>query len=150
MNEPTLLTGRVLDAANEVYGRIHFQASKPGSDRTFGIFDGERPVALGRVQRHPGDALELGGFWVDEALRGTGLARKLVAHVLDALEPGTVAWCLAFEHLENFYRSFDMHPFDRAAAPPAIRDKLAFCDEQHARGLYHPIRLLRYERPRPA
>ena len=147
MNTPQLLSGTALEAANAVYTQIRFQLSNAETDRTFGILEAGEPVALGRIQRHPGDEFELGGFWVQEERRGTGLARKLVAHVLGALDPGDVVWCIAFEHLADFYCTFDMKPFEHSAAPESIRRKLAFCEEQRAKGLYHPVRLLRYERP---
>jgi len=146
--EFSLLSGESLARANETYAAIAFQASDTVRDRTFGLEgeDGEL-VALGRIQRYPDGELEVGGFWVREDQRGRGIARRLVQHVLDTLPPGTVAWCVPFEHLEAFYTSFGMERVETQRAPASLRDKLDFCASRQGEGVYHRTLLLRYRRP---
>src|SRR5690349_16883069 len=100
-----LLVGDDLDAANAIYADLRFHPSGP-VDATLGAAEGGRLIALGRIVRHDDGALEIGGFWVDPARRGQGLAREMVAAALAALPPGARAWCVPFAHLEGFYRGF--------------------------------------------
>lgn len=86
----------------------------------------DRRVGLGRLVAH-GGALELGGIWTDEAVRGRGVARAMVAALLARAERMPAAeplWCIPFAHLTGFYESFG---FVRRAPPwpPAIADKVA-------------------------
>lgn len=142
--QPKKLESASFAAANEIYRSISFQPSIQNQDETFGLTKDGRLVALGRIQRH-GEELEIGGFWVEESLRGTGLARRMVVCVLDAIPKGQPAWCVAFTHLADFYRSFGMKDHPKDQAPAAIRDKLTYCSEEVERGTYQPVELLRYE-----
>ena len=142
-----LLSGPGLAAANAVYASIAFAPSDPHHDWTFGVFEAGLPIALGRIQRREGE-LELGGFWVDQAWRGRGLARRMVEHVLDQLPPGAHAWCIPFDPLVEFYCGFGMVSVPREQAPPGIQAKLGFCAERTATGIYAAgTSLLRYDRP---
>lgn len=68
-----LLEERVTAAAIE--------AAAVGEDRAFGIFvrDDERRIVAGLSGMTWGRCCELHAMWVDEPLRGRGLARKLMA-----------------------------------------------------------------------
>jgi len=140
------LTGGALERANEIYAGLRFGASGAARDRTFGVLRDGRLLALGRIQCHADDSLEVGGFWVHENERGRGLARRLVRHVLDALPAGREVWCLPFEHLLPFYESFGMQRVDCAAElPEGIRAKRSFCGAHEAEGHYAKTALLRFE-----
>jgi len=138
------LQSNELDAANAIYAELAFQPST-ANDPTFALKDEEQLIALGRYQCHEDGTLELGGFWVDPARRGEGLARVMVQRVLAALPRDQEAWCIAFTHLADFYCSFGMQPAELDSdMPESIRAKLRFCSEQAERGNYHatvPLRL---------
>jgi GNAT superfamily N-acetyltransferase len=142
-----LLSDKALESANAVYAAIAFQASDPERDLTYGLAGSQGElVALGRIQRHADGALEVGGFWVRDDQRGRGIARRLVAHVLAALPRGTVAWCVPFEHLADFYASFGMERVeDLTQAPASLRDKLDFCASRKSEGVHHRTLLLRID-----
>jgi len=146
--EFTELTGEALDRAGEIYASIHFAPSDPRMDRTFGLHEDDQLHGLGRIQRHADGALEVGGFWIEESRRGAGLARPLVEHILSRLPTGRDAWCIPFEHLTDFYRSFGMQSANPDSAPDSIRVKLELCKRLHDEGHYEPVRLLRYPSPK--
>jgi GNAT superfamily N-acetyltransferase len=139
-----LLQGAQLSAANRAYEQLDFAPSSP-DDQTFGIFAGDAAIALGRL-KHGGDgALELGGFWVKPELRGQGLARRMVEHVLAQVPEGRSVYCIPFIHLAPFYQSFGMHPVEvTPETPGTIRAKLRFCAAQQAAGIYPAACLLRW------
>ena len=45
------LAGEALERANEIYAEIHFPASDPERDQTFGILEDGEPFALARIHR---------------------------------------------------------------------------------------------------
>jgi len=113
------LAGERLAEANRVYAKERFAASAPGRDRTFGVVEGGELVALGRITEHEDGALELGGFWTRPDRRGAGLARRMVAHAIAQLPAGRTVWCLPFDHLLDFYRSFGIVEPEETFIPPA-------------------------------
>ena len=133
------LAGEALDRANEVYAAIHFPPSDPQRDRTFGLLtaDGD-PFALARIHDAGDGSYEAGGFWVREAERGGGLARRLVRHALEAIPQSANVWLLPFASLVPFYTSMglDLVDDDDPRASADIRKKLAWCQEQWHAGLF--------------
>ena len=126
-----------------IYGGLSFQPSQ-ARDRTFGAFEDGDLVALGRLQHHADGALEVGGFWVADALRGRGCARRMVSHVLDHAPSNEIVWCVPFTHLASFYLSFGMERFPREGEVPAsIRKKLSDCSSLAACGATSATELLR-------
>ena len=112
--------------ANDLYRAIRFETTPPdavalvaelaspgsaGERSTPGgsaeSIVGER-IGLGRLVAHAPDVLELGGIWTDEAVRGRGIARAMVAALLARREqtphPERL-WCIPFAHLSAFYQS---------------------------------------------
>jgi GNAT superfamily N-acetyltransferase len=114
--------------ANARYRAIQFAATPPDAVALVAELDGAR-VGLGRLVAYAPDVLELGGIWTDEAARGHGVARAMVAALLDRLARGGHAgpvWCIPFAHLSAFYRSFGF----AVQAPPwpaPIAAKVADC-----------------------
>jgi predicted GNAT family acetyltransferase len=94
-------------------------------DRVFGAFVDGVLAGTTRVRRHP-DGLEVDGVFVPEAHRGEGLARRLVATVVDAFGHETL-WLHSTIPLIGFYGSFGFAPVDERDLPPTIRERLAFC-----------------------
>ena len=117
-----------LESANRAYASIEFLPSDPQRDRTWGVLREGEPIALGRLQHHPDGASEIGGFWVEEAHRGRGLARALVQHALEHAPADAKVWCIPFDHLAGFYLGFGMQRVtDPELAPASIREKLSWC-----------------------
>ena len=115
--------------ADERYRAIQFAVTPPGSVALVAERGGAR-IGLGRLVVHEPGVVELGGIWTDEAARGAGVARAMVAALLARAEAGAGTggrlWCIPFAHLAAFYGSFG---FTAAAAPwPApIASKVAAC-----------------------
>ena len=113
--------------ANAQYRAIRFAATPPGAIALVAERGGAR-VGLGRLVTHAPGVLELGGIWTDEAARGHGVARTMVAALLGRL--GRLAsarvWCIPFTHLAAFYQSFGFAP-SAPPWPPAIVAKVADC-----------------------
>ena len=117
-----------LALANRVYDALGFQRSVPRRDRTYGVVADESVVALGRIQRWANGVVEVGGFWTREDHRGRGIAREMIAHVLDTIPTGHSVWCVALDHLVPLYESFGMQRVGPGEeVPPAIVAKLDSC-----------------------
>jgi GNAT superfamily N-acetyltransferase len=112
--------------AQTQYQALRFASSPPDAISLVAELAGDR-VGLGRLVRHPGDVVELGGIWTTDAARGRGVARAMVTALLARFaardEPGPL-WCIPFAHLAPFYQSFGFAP---AALPwpPAVEHKMA-------------------------
>jgi GNAT superfamily N-acetyltransferase len=135
-----------LGEVNSIYSAIDFKPSHPG-DLQLVADSGGSLVGLGRLVPVTSAAsaasaasalVELGGIWVADHFRGDGTARALVSALLDAAPPQPLA-CLPFSRLELFYASFGFAPWDPKDAPPALQDKLAFCERTYA----EPVSLMR-------
>jgi len=110
--------------ANERYRAIRFAATPPGSVALVAERAGAR-IGLGRLVAYPGDAVELGGIWTDEAARGAGVARAMVTALI-ARAAGGRLWCIPFAHLAAFYQSFGFAPV-LPPWPPPIAAKVDEC-----------------------
>lgn len=117
--------------ANAQYRTLQFAATPPGAVALVAEVPrtGDARVGLGRLVLHAPGVLELGGIWTDEAARGHGVARAMVAELLARIEQlghAAPVWCVPFAHLAAFYQSFG---FARRAPPwpPAIAAKVADC-----------------------
>jgi GNAT superfamily N-acetyltransferase len=148
--------------ASAQYRAIEFAASPPGTVALVAELDGAR-VGLGRLVAHAPEVVELGGIWTDEAVRGRGVARAMVAALLargghgdaqvgrearpaavGAEHGGRPLWCIPFEHLAAFYQSFGFAA--RSSPWPApIATKVAACIAQ---GLPPVVVLARQPAPR--
>jgi len=123
--------------ANAQYRAIRFTATPPGAVALVAERGGAR-VGLGRLITHASGVLELGGIWTDEAARGHGVARTMIAALLGRLAAPTV-WCIPFTYLASFYQSFGFTP-SAPPWPPAIATKVTDCA---VRGLPDVVVLLR-------
>ncbi|MCC7431252.1 GNAT family N-acetyltransferase [bacterium] len=117
-----------LTEANKVYKNLHFEPSKE-NDETFAFYQKEKLIALGRINFY-GEVLEIGGFWVLENERGKGIARELVAKIIEKVPKGKIVYCLPLGHLTDFYKSFGMKEVESfEGLPCAIKTKLKICSE---------------------
>ena len=123
--------------ANAQYRAIRFATTPVGAVALVAEHAGAR-VGLGRLVALAPDVLELGGIWTDDAVRGRGIARTMVAALLarlaeaDRERPPVSAerppglWCIPFVHLSAFYQSFGF-AVRSPPWPPAIAAKVAEC-----------------------
>ncbi len=143
---PQVLDAELVVAANRIYASIEFELSG-ANDTTFGVFECDDIVALGRFCRYDDGAIEIGGFWTREDRRGRGLARSLVEHVMAVLPPDGDCFCVPFVHLVEFYCSFGMeHVGADETVPASIVAKQRACQRHTACGDYDATVLLRVVR----
>jgi N-acetylglutamate synthase-like GNAT family acetyltransferase len=115
-----------LSWVNDVYRRADFVASDV-HDVVLVAEEGGARVGVGRLVPVAEDAYELGGMWVDEAARGRGVAKQLVAALLREAGDATL-WCIPFARVADLYRGFGFADASAdAQPPPAVVAKLAFC-----------------------
>lgn len=114
--------------ADERYREIRFSLSTDTA-RVFVAELGGARVGLGRLVALAPEVLELGGIWTDEAARNRGVAREMVARLIEQAPPGRL-WCIPFVHLSAFYESFGFE-MARPPWPPTIAAKAAELAAQH-------------------
>lgn len=114
--------------AAERYRELRFAASPPGTRGLVAELGGAR-IGLGRLIEHAPGVFELGGIWTDEAARNRGVARAMVAALLEQAPKGPL-WCVPFAHLAAFYETFGFE-VARPPYPGPIAAKHADCVAQH-------------------
>lgn len=131
----TLLQIRRLDPselgwANKRYTEIDFLPSA-STDMIAVALAGGIPAGLGRVAWLTATAGELGGIYVFPALRGSGIAKRLVSYLIAECGMETL-YCLPFEHLHDLYAAagFMPQPVD-GTIPAAVRSKYAWCNSHY-------------------
>lgn len=145
--EIVLLDEQQLERANAVYDDLDFLPSAAERDETLGALSASELVALGRLSRHMDGALEVGGFWVRPDHRGRGLARRLVAEVIERVPEGVTTYCLPFDELVGFYGSFGMERVaEDSPLPASIAGKRSHCKEQERSGRYGRTTVLAFTR----
>lgn len=76
-------------------------------------------IACGQVKPHRDGTRELASLVVDRAWRGRGLARRIVAHLLEA-HPGDM-YLMCASNLELFYEKFGFREVEDASLPRYFR-----------------------------
>lgn len=81
----------------------------------------------GRIVPIDATSAAMGGIHVLPAHAGQGIARRLVAALLERADVPTL-YCLPFADLAAFYQSMGFRPIDaHDGVPAAIREKLRWC-----------------------
>lgn len=111
--------------ANDVYRRVDFVASDADCVQVVAEDDG-RKIGVGRLVPAGDGAYELGGMWVDEDARGRGVAKAIVAALIEAAD-GAPLWCIPYARVADLYRGRGFFDAVVDDAPVAVREKLAFC-----------------------
>jgi N-acetylglutamate synthase-like GNAT family acetyltransferase len=125
------------------YRGIDFVPCGAGDVVVVAEVDGRR-AGLGRIVALEDGAAELGGIYVFDAFRGTGLSKRIVAALLDLARARNVdaLYCLPFSNLESLYASFGFHRVDDLAGVPSrALDKYRWCAEFYPA----PVLLLRLD-----
>lgn len=84
--------------------------SHPERKRFLGLFDGKRLVGSATLEKRALGAVQVGGIYVMEELRGTGAGRVL----MDGLQSEARAWGGRWLVLGAYRRAPDVSPFYRA------------------------------------
>ncbi len=117
---------------NTQYDRVGFKHSAFDNETILiAELNGTR-VGLGRLQLVAQNSVELGGIFVDERSRRLGVAAQIVECLLAQALGYSTVYCLPFLHLRDFYQTFGFELLDDlAAVPPAISEKLCWCNESY-------------------
>ena len=84
-------------------------------------------VALGRLVNIDSNSVELGGIYVLPQYRNMGIAHKIVSSLVAKIDSNKNCFCLAFENLSGFYRSFGFTDIDLKLVPLKIQEKYQWC-----------------------
>lgn len=75
---------------------------------------------------------ELGGIYVLLDFRGEGSASKIVSRLVSISDEYKYVYCIQFEHLERFYKSFGFESInDVENVPGKIDNKHRWCNEYY-------------------
>jgi len=141
------LTPAELELANAIYDELDFVRSTRPPHRTFGSFDGDRLVALGRLADFDDGGVELGGLWTHPSARHRGRARAMVRFALERAPTDRACYLLAFAHLTGLYRSCGFTDLPGGhEPPPSIVAKRSTCARREQEGRHGPTVLLCRER----
>lgn len=92
-----------LQWVNQQYKTIDFKPSCFENEIVAIAKVDNKPVGEGRLQTIEDAVAELGGIYVESALRQQGVANKIVAYLLANSTSYKIVYCLPFAHLAPFY-----------------------------------------------
>lgn len=111
---------------NQRYQEIEFKLSDPLNEYIIlAELDG-KPAGQGRLVYLGSDEAELGGIYVYPEFRGKGVAEKIVSHLVKNSQSVRLLYCLPFEHLGSFYKSFGFEEY-KGPVNHEIKTKLEWC-----------------------
>jgi N-acetylglutamate synthase-like GNAT family acetyltransferase len=127
-----------LDAVNARYAEVDFLASDTGDLVALAEMDGVA-AGLGRIVPVGASAGELGGMLVFDQFKGQGLARRIIAFLLEQKQFNTL-YCLPFAELESLYASMGFARTAESADLPAhVAAKYRWCNTHYPK----PVLLMR-------
>jgi GNAT superfamily N-acetyltransferase len=128
---------RDLPWVNERYGEVEFIPSDESDYIAIAELDG-KPAGIGRIVNIDDNKGELGGMYVFEGYRGSGVSRAVIEHLLRNSHHA-ILYCLPFENLEKLYASFGFKRVkDLSKVPGKVLEKYRWCNEFYAK----PVLLL--------
>ncbi|WP_053957192.1 GNAT family N-acetyltransferase [Inediibacterium massiliense] len=117
---------------NETYRKIGFKESEFSNEKIVVAESNIGIAGLGRLQEIDFESSELGGIYVLEDYRGKGIATKIVSELVSISNEYKYVYCIPFEHLEHFYKSFGFEDInDRESVPEKIVKKHRWCNEYY-------------------
>lgn len=117
---------------NERYKEVDFVPSE-ASDYVAIAKMGGKPAGIGRVVGLGDGKSELGGMYVFEEFRGSGVARAIIAHLLDNVTD-EILFCVPFGHLEGLYASFGFRRIALSCdVPSKLLEKHRWCNSHYSR-----------------
>lgn len=92
-------------------------------------------VGLGRLVNIAPNIQELGGMYVADNYRKQGVARKIVQFLLDHCPAVQTTYCIAFNHLVDFYKGcgFEDVKYPQKA-PEKVSSKIDWCQSNYPHG----------------
>ncbi len=119
-----------LEMINEIYRSIDFKESVFENEKIIISEIDNIVVGIGRLQKINSNSLELGGIYVKEDCRGKGIADKMVSKLLTLSSDYEYVYCIPFQHLEKFYKSFDFEEVNKnEIVPQKVINKYTWCNE---------------------
>lgn len=117
-----------IDWINAQYDEVDFKHSVYDNEYIAIAESGGEKIGLGRLQHIEDGVAELGGIFVREKYRGSGVAHEIVGHLVSNSDNYRKIYCIPFSHLESFYRQFGFEPEKNLAeVPPKVLDKYTWC-----------------------
>lgn len=119
-----------MELVNDTYRSIDFKESYFESEIIVMASHGDNFVGLGRLQKIDEKSLEMGGIYVNESLRGKGVASKIVSKLVELSSEYESVYCIPFEHLEKFYKGFGFDEvLEKTDVPKSVVDKYNWCND---------------------
>jgi len=119
-----------MELVNDTYKSIDFKESYFENEIIVMASHGDKFVGLGRLQKINETSLEMGGIYVNESLRGKGVASKIVSKLVELSSEYENVYCIPFEYLENFYKGFGFdNVVELNSAPEIVVGKYNWCNE---------------------
>ena len=117
---------------NEQYDAIDFVRSDFDNEFIAIVEDEKQKAGIGRLVNIVPGVKELGGMFVTDGFRNKGIARQIVHFLLDQCPPTQTIYCVAFDHLVDFYKScgFEDTKFPKQA-PKEVISKIDWCQTQY-------------------
>lgn len=112
-----------MDWINAQYEAIAFVPSDFDNELIAIAEEAQQKAGIGRLVSVVPGVKELGGMFVAEDFRNQGLARKIVHFLLGHCPPTQTTYCVAFNHLVDFYKSCG---FEDVKSPEKAPAKLDF------------------------
>lgn len=113
---------------NERYCEIDFLPCAANDFVVVAEVDG-RAAGLGRIVPIAARVGELGGMYVFDEFRGTGLSKKIIGDLVETPDFDFL-YCLPFSNLESLYATFGFRRLeDVAGVPDRVLKKLRWCAE---------------------
>ena len=121
-----------LSLVNHTYKSIQFLPSTLNDEIiAIAYVDGVK-VGLGRVAVVDEHCCELGGMYVEPNFRGQKIARRIVEFLLENAQCNII-YCIPFERLLHFYKSFGFRETEKDHLMPIkIQKKLEFTREAYS------------------
>lgn len=122
-----------LEWINQQYASVNFKASTLKHEEVVIAEVDSVRVGLGRIQRVHENAAELGGIYVLPQYRKMGIARQIVAELVDIGKQYHTVYCLPFAHLRDFYSGFGLNELtDYHQVPDKVLEKYYWCKEAYS------------------
>ncbi len=117
---------------NDQYDQIGFVHSEVNKDLVLiAEINGER-AGIGRLVQVSYEDAELGGMYVFEKFRGSGVSHQLIRELLTFGKDYKNIYCLPFGHLQSLYVSHGFIPVvDQSMVPHEVVKKHNWCNESY-------------------
>jgi len=124
-----------IDWINAQYDAVAFVRSDFDNELIAVAEEAQQKAGIGRLVSVAPGIKELGGMVVLDNFRNKGVARKIVHFLLDRCPPTQTTYCIAFNHLVDFYKSCGFEDVKSLAKAPAeMASKFDWCQTQYTHG----------------